>query len=246
MIKSMEKMMDILSLFSIDRHELPIKTIQQELQIPKSTVFRILNTLEVNGYIVKNESTHLYSLGYQFFRLGSIYQNHLDYRRVALPEMRNLMQQTKETVELNILDGISRVCIEKIDSPLDVRNFVRVGERKQVHLGASGKVLLAFLSDEEQLRILKQIQTIEGIDIKKLRMELQEIHQHGYAFTQGERIIGTYAIAAPILGLNGVLVAGLTIAGPLQRLSEERISMLKKKLLESARLISTYTGYFKV
>ncbi|MDN4491990.1 IclR family transcriptional regulator [Ureibacillus aquaedulcis] len=245
MIKSMEKMIEILSLYSSDCTQLSIKEIQDELNMPKSTVFRILNTLEAHGYIHKNDDTHLYALGYQFFRLGSIYQSNLDYRRVALPEMKKLMEDTKETVELNILDGSSRVCIEKIDSPLDVRSFVRVGERKQAYLGASGKVLLAFLSDEEQQIVLKQIQSEEKINIKKLKDELVEIRSNGYAFTQGERIVGSFAIATPILGVNGTLVAGLTIAGPLQRLSEERISVLKTELIKTAKTISNYLGYFE-
>ncbi|MEY9970822.1 DNA-binding IclR family transcriptional regulator [Lysinibacillus sp. RC46] len=245
MIKAIEKMMEILSLFSLDKPELSIKEIQQKLQMPKSTIFRILNTLEQDGYIIKNDATHLYSLGYQFFRLGSIYQNHLDYRHIALPEMRKVMLETQETVELNILDGISRVCIEKIDSPLDVRNFVRVGERKPAHLGASGKVLLAFLEESEQMRILKEVQLEEDIDIKKVLNDLQQIRKDGYAFTQGERIVGTYAIAAPILGINGTIIAGLTIAGPLQRISEEKAAFLKIKCIESARMISKYVGYFE-
>lgn len=245
MIKAIEKMMEILSLFSLDKPELSIKEIQQKLQMPKSTVFRILNTLEQDGYIIKNDATHLYSLGYQFFRLGSIYQNHLDYRHMALPEMRKMMLETQETVELNILDGISRVCIEKIDSPLDVRNFVRVGERKPAHLGASGKVLLAFLEESEQMQILKEIQLEEDIDIKKVLKDLHQIRKEGYAFTQGERIVGTYAIAAPILGLNGTVIAGLTIAGPLQRISEEKAAFLKIKCIESAKMISKYVGYFE-
>lgn len=117
MIKSIEKMTTILTLFSIDRPTLFIKEIQEELNIPKSTAFRILDTLEKLNFIQRNEATHEYSLGYQFFRLGSIYQMNLDYRTVALPYMKELMEETKETVELNILDGIHRVCIEKIDSP---------------------------------------------------------------------------------------------------------------------------------
>lgn len=243
MIKSMDKMVNILSLFSLEKTSLSIKEIQQELNIPKSTIFRILNTLEQHQYIHKNEATHQYSLGYQFFRLGSIYQSNLDYRNVALPQMQLLMEETQETVELNILDGIYRVCIEKIDSPLDVRNFVRVGERKAAYLGASGKVMLAHLPEVEMESMLKKIEALDLLDIDHFRKEFEEIKKLGYAITYGERIIGTYAIAAPILGQGGKLVAGLTLAGPIQRLSEERIAFLKAKCLRAASRISKYLGY---
>lgn len=244
MNKSMEKMIQILGLFSIDRPKLTIKEVQEELKIPKSTIFRILDTLEQYQFIQRNEVTHDYSLGYQFFRLGSIYQLNLNFRDVALPQMRLLMEETQETVELNILNGIHRVCVEKIDSPLDVRNFVRVGERKPAYLGASGKVMLAFLSDEELEEVYKEVQALDLFDMGQFKKELHEIKMNGYAITQGERIIGTYAIAAPILGPSGKLIAGLTLAGPLQRLSEERAALLKARCIQSAKRISTQLGYF--
>lgn len=244
MIKSMEKMIQILGMFSIDKTTLSIKEIQEELKFPKSTIFRILATLEHHSYIQRNIATHEYSIGHQFFRLGSIYQSNLDYRRVALPEMQKLMEETQETVELNILDGINRVCIEKIDSPLDVRNFVRVGERKSAYIGASGKVMLAFLSDEEKVKVYKEVQDLNVVDMKRFKEELQAIKTAGYAFTQGERIVGTYAIAAPILGPNGNLIAGITLAGPIQRLSEERSAQLKAQCVQTAKKISTFLGYY--
>ena len=243
MIKSIEKMTTILALFSIDRPTLFIKEIQEELNIPKSTAFRILDTLEKLNFIQRNEATHEYSLGYQFFRLGSIYQMNLDYRTVALPYMKELMEETKETVELNILDGIHRVCIEKIYSPLDIRNFVRIGERKPAYLGASGKVMLAFLPAEELSPLLMEIEELNVIDMKEFKEELQEIKDSGYAITHGERILGTYSIAAPILGVNGQLVAGINLAGPLQRLTEERTALLKARCIQTAKKISLYMGY---
>lgn len=243
MIKSIEKVTMILNLFSIDRPTLLIKEIQEELNMPKSTVFRMLNTLEKTNYVQRNEKTHEYSLGYQVFRLGSIYQLNLDYRKIALPHMQLLMEETKETVELNIIDGINRVCIEKIDSPLDVRNFVRIGERKPAYLGAAGKVMLAFLPEIELAEILEEVSKLDIINIEELLKDLKEIQQTGYAITHGERILGTYSIAAPILGVNGQLVAGINIAGPIQRLTEERTALLKARCIQTAQKISKYMGY---
>lgn len=243
MIKSVEKATMILNLFSIDRPTLLIKEIQEELKMPKSTVFRLLDTLEQTNFIQRNEATHEYTLGFQVFRLGSIFQSNLDYRKVALPHMQALMEETKETVELNIIDGINRVCIEKIDSPLDVRNFVRVGERKPAYLGASGKVMLAFLPQNELEVILQEVAALNIINMEDLKKELKEIQQTGYAITHGERILGTYSIAAPILGVNGQLVAGINLAGPIQRLTEERTALLKARCIQTAQRISQYMGY---
>ncbi|MEK3936761.1 IclR family transcriptional regulator [Sporosarcina sp. FSL W7-1349] len=245
MNKSMEKMFEILALYTMERTSLSISEIQEELGLPKSTVFRILNTLEKGNFIEKNEDNHRYSLSFQFFRLGSIYQSQLDFRTVALPIMKKLAEDSSETVELNIIDQLSRVCIEKIDSPLAVRNFVRVGERKPLHLGASGKILIAFLHDEEREQTVRLLEEKHETELSKLRKDLVEIRQNGYAFTTGERVPGSFAIAAPIYESNGESTASITLAGPIQRLSPEREQHLIQLLMRSSKEISERLGYFQ-
>lgn len=236
-------MIQILSLFSMNRTSLSISEIQAELGYPKSTVFRILSTLEKYNYVKKNPDNHRYSLGFQFFRLGSIVQSEFDFRQAALPIMKQLVDETNETVELNIVDGSSRICIEKVDSPLDVRNFVRIGERKPLYLGASGKVLLAFLSKNEQEKVFEELRS-NDIDIDKLKKELEDIRKNGYKVTKAERVAGSFAIACPIFDYTGEMVAGLTIAGPIQRLTKEHETLLIKKLIVAAKKISEELGYF--
>lgn len=242
-MKSFEKMFAILSLFRMDRISLSIHEVQEELGLPKSTIFRLLNTLEKGDFIKRNPDTHRYSLGFQLFRLGAIVQSQLDSRTVALPVMKKLSEDTNETVELNIMDGLNRICIEKIDSTLDVRNFVRIGERKPIYLGASGKVLLAFSSPMERDRILREIDDIKENDSSRLRSSLSTINQQGFAITRGERVPGSFAVSAPVFDHTGTLVASLTIAGPIQRLSEEKEYILIDKLRESAKQISEQLGY---
>ncbi|MEB3101670.1 IclR family transcriptional regulator [Ferviditalea candida] len=242
-MKSFEKMFNILSMYSMDRTSLSISEIQEELKYPKSTIFRILNTLEKNNYVERNPDNHRYSLGFNFFRLGSIVQSQLDFRKVSLPIMKRLVAETNETVELNIVDGLNRVCIEKVDSPLDVRNFVRIGERKPLHLGASGKVLMAFLDKAEQIRIAENLQKDTGIDKERLLSSLEDIRKQGYACTRGERVPGSFAVAAPLFDKDGQMTASLTIAGPIQRLSDEREKELLQILLKASREISQNLGY---
>lgn len=242
-MKSFEKMFNILALFTMDRTELSISEIEEELGYPKSTVFRILNTLEKFNYIEKNPNNHRYLLGFNFFRLGSIVQNQLDIRKVSLPTMKKLVDQSSETVELNIRDGLSRVCVEKVDSPQTVRNFVRIGERKPLHLGASGKVLLTFISEVEREKILYNIVREEHLDKAALARDIEKIKAKGFAVTRGERIPDSFAIAAPLFDREGQTVASLTIAGPLQRLTDEREHELVEMLLKASMEINVNLGY---
>jgi len=246
MIKSFERMFAILAMFSMERTSLSISEIEKELGYPKSTIFRILNTLIKADYIVQDPDTHRYSIGMQFFRLGSIFQSQLDLRNVSLPIMKELSKQSSETIELNIIDGTNRFCIEKIDSPLAVRNFVRIGDRHPLHLGASGKSLLAFLNKEEQERVLSRLEEEHDIKTQDLREDLQDIVKKGYAFTKGERVLGSFAVSAPLFDEQGELMASLTLAGPIQRLSEERETELIKLLTNSAKRISENFGNFTV
>lgn len=244
MIKSFERMFNILAMFSMERTSLSISEIEKELEYPKSTIFRILNTLIKADYIEQDPDTHRYSLGRQFFRLGSIFQSQLDLRNVSLPIMKRLAKRTSETIELNIVDETNRFCIEKIDSPLAVRNFVQIGDRHPLHLGASGKILLAFLNKEAQDQVLSVLEEDYDFKVKDLREDLQDIYKKGYAFTKGERVLGSFAVSAPIFDEYGELMGSLTLAGPIQRLSEERENELITLLTSSAKEISEYFGNF--
>src|SRR5699024_1247957 len=230
MMKSFDRMFAILSMFSMDRTSLSISEIEKELGYPKSTIFRILNSLIKGDFIEQNPDTQRYSIGMQFFRLGSIFQSQLDLRNVSLPIMQQLSKDSQETIELNIIDETNRFCIEKIDSPLAVRNFGQVGDRHPSHLGASGKTLLAFVEQEQQDELLSRLTEEYEINISDLRSDLQEIKVKGFSFTRGERVIGSFAVSAPILDGEGTLMATITLAGPIQRLSEERESELVQLL----------------
>lgn len=246
MIKSIEKMFYILSFFSMEKTSLSISEITKETGYPKSTIFRILDTLEKGNYVKRNPDNHRYSLGFQFFRLGSIVKNEIGFHEVAIPIMKQLSELTNETVEINIIDDIYRICVEKIDSTQDVRNFVRIGERRPLHLGASGKVLLAFTNNEEREKILKGIKESDSdVNLRKLKEQLLSIREHGFSVTRGERVTGSFAVSAPVFDHTEQMIASLTVAGPIQRLSEERIQSLIDLLQKNASTLSEQLGYFK-
>ncbi|MFT9846195.1 IclR family transcriptional regulator [Aneurinibacillus sp. REN35] len=241
-VKSIEKVLSVVECFSFDQMELSISDIQRKTGYPKSTIFRLLATLEKRHYIEQDKESQKYRLGHMFFRLGAIVQEQFDLRKIALSVMRELAVTTNETVTLNTFDDTKRICIERVDSPERVRNFVRIGERNSLCRGATGKTMLAFLNEREQMRIMDA--EAEYIDDRgRLEQELHEIRQHGYGITRGDRIQGSFAVSAPIFDHSAQLLGTLSIAGPVQRLNEEHERFLITTVLEASRNISEKLGY---
>jgi len=241
MVASIEKLFKILMLFSFERNTLSIAEIHAELKYPKSTIVRLLATLEGMDFIKQDPDTRRYSLGFPFFRLGNIVLNDFDLRKVAKPIMAELVKETGMTVDLNIRVGTSRVCIDKIDGPEIVINFMRIGEHTPLYTGASGKVLLAYSKDKDE--ILQKIVEDADVNITQLKEELNEILDVGFKITTGERRPGSFGIAVPIFDHSNEITANLTIAGLIQMLTEENQMFLVNKAKDCANLISERLGH---
>lgn len=241
MVAAIEKLFKILSLFSFERNTLSIGEIHAELKYPKSTIVRLLATLENMNYIKQDRDTRRYALGFPFFRLGSIVLNEFDVRKVSKPVMAELVKQTGMTVDLNIRIGDSRVCIDKIDGPTIVTNFIRIGEYTPLYKGASGKVLLTYAKDREA--VLQKIAAETNEDMEQLQEELDEIYRQGYKITTGERMPGSFGIGVPIFDYSNEIIANLTIAGQVQMLTEENRMFLVNKVKQCGHMISERLGY---
>lgn len=247
-VRCIDKALDVLSCFSINEPELGISDISTKLGMYKSTVHRILKTLEERGFMIQNLQNQKYRLGFKLFDLGYAVVSGLEVRDVALPLMREVSANTRETVTLNIVDNYERVCIEKVESTEAVRNFVQIGGRNPLWLAGSGKLLLAHLSGEEAERIIKGKVlglTVQGSSIKpqELREELALIRERGYSVSHSERNIGSASVSAPIRNYEGTCIAGLSISGPESRFTDERLPMLIEQVVVTARNISIRLGW---
>lgn len=240
-VQSVERALQILSCFTIEKKSLSVKDISTKLSLPKSTVVRILQTLKSQRFIEQDNLTQLYQLGFKVFELGNAYASSIDLRQVAIPIMRSLNEETLETVSLNVLDGYNRVCIEKVESNQQIRNFVKVGGRSELCYGASGKILFSYLTIEEQQLIMQQ----EGINQNQQNMLLEQVQQivkEGYALSLSERIEGLMSISAPILDSKQNIIGGLAISGPVIRMDIKRQHMIHS-LIKAAVEISKKMGY---
>lgn len=220
---SAEKVLDVLLLFSESRPELTADEISELIGAPRSTTYRYLRTLHTKGFLEKS-TAGIYRPGPRLVQLGRVALSRLDLRDIALPVMREIAGETRETVLLTRLSGRSAVCIERVEGPQTIRITFERGRVQPLHAGASSKILLAYAGGEVEDYIdipLEQFteQTVTDPDV--LRAQLRQIREQGYCISDGEVDVGARAVAVPILDDHNRLVAGLSTAGPAFRMDEQ-------------------------
>ncbi len=246
-LKSLNKAMQILNALAQENVELGVTELSKKVGWHKSTVHRILVTLEDERLVAQDKVTQKYRLGIKLFELGSLVQEQVEIRKLALPAMKRLAQETEESIDLNIISSGKRVSIEKIESTHDIRRIIQLGERLPLYCGGSGKALLAFLPEEEIDKILQQERLIPFTshtitDPFKLKEHLKEIKKLGYATSFEERIPGSASVAAPIFNFKGKVVASLSISGPISRFTHEKLPKLIALVKDTTRDISFSLG----
>ena len=159
-VRTVNRISEILNCFSSDQPVLNLTAISDRLGLARSTTHRLLTALEQQGFLARTSTGQGYHLGYQLLHWGALAQVTLDLRNEALPILRELSAATGETAILSVRDGAIGICAEKVDSTQPVRLAMRAGQRLHLHAGASAKVLLAFLTDEEVRYILGQVELL--------------------------------------------------------------------------------------
>lgn len=218
----------------------------QLLGLHKSTVHRIVTTLQAYGFAEKDPLTERYRLGTKIIYLGLEALNNLDFRKIAVPYMQELVEISRETVQLAVLEGGEVLIVERDHSPEAIT--VNLGLRAPVYCTAAGKVLLAHHPRDSILNIIDSQElhqhTINTItDIGQMISHLEKVRSQGFAINAEEMVEGIRDIAAPVYNHNGDVIAALGITGPSSRLTLERIYRLVTVLKETCSSISMQLGY---
>ncbi|MEM9575785.1 MAG: IclR family transcriptional regulator [Pseudomonadota bacterium] len=201
----------------------------------KSRTMRFLVTLELRGF-VRKDSAGNYHLASKALILGDRARAQMDQLQLLQPILDRLRDETSETVQYRILDGLQTVCLAKADSPLDIRVHTETGRPRELYVGSS-KSILAFGGEPLLDRVLAQPRAhfTENtlVDDNALRRQLGEIRQTGYSVSRSERIEGAVAIGAPIVNADGSVTSCLSLLGPEYRI-QDRIQELARRLCQAA------------
>jgi IclR family KDG regulon transcriptional repressor len=246
--KTVVRSMDIVNLF-IDHIELSFQEIIDLSGIPKTSVYRMLMSLEEMEFLEKGMDSK-YRLGLLFLKFGHLVSSRLDIRQIAYPIMDNLHNDVKEAINLIIKQGDEAIYIEKIDRNQKVRLYTAIGRRSPLYAGACSRVILSYLPEPEIIAYMKKIElkpfamgTI--IDKKHLNDTIRQAKKDGYTISNSELENHTSAIAAPIFDHKGNVIAGLSIAGMEANYQNENIPIFVAKVKEAAEEISQRLGYMK-
>lgn len=233
-VRAVERAMDVLLCFT-EKRELGLSEISTRVGLHKSTVHRLLASLENKGFVVRDPDTDKYHLGIRIWELAASIDQTDNPALLFLPEMEKLRDAIGETVTLYIRDGVERIRIQAVQSQQAIRRVAEVGARLPLYVGASSKVLLAFADDEVRESVLQDPRWPASVDRSIYLEQIEEIRRIGYATSIEEREPGAAAVAAPIISRSGELAAALSVSGPSNRLTLEQMKEIAPLVMESAR-----------
>lgn len=242
-----ERLIGILECFTHDTPALTAEEITARTGLPRSTAYRLLAWMARRGLLVHDARGGRYHPGLRLLELGAIAAEQMELRQAARPILRELLEQTGETVNLSVYHNGHRICVEKVDSIHDIRGVIHVGKPYPLHAGAAGKAILALLPPSEVERILRH-QPLERFTdrtlVRKadLLRSLAEIRRTGVAVSHGERVEGATAVSAPIFDGQGQVVASITVSGPSFRFTPERLRRYRDLVKDAAAHLTRAIG----
>lgn len=218
-----------------------VAELSRQLHFTKSNTFRILSTLADQGIVRSHPETGRYWLTLKLWELGVKVMDRQPVRRVAQSHMKVLFLQLNETVLLSVFDFPDVLYIDKMEGDYPVRASARVGWRAPAWRTASGKSLLAHQSDEIISKLVGDgLATAD--DLPALRQELAEVRQRGFALSFNGSRPGVNSVSAPIWGPDELPVAALSVSGPAERFTPERMLSMSASVMNTATRISESLG----
>lgn len=235
----------VLETFSVAEPAIGVTEIARRVQLHKSTVSRILATLEQAGYVERVTAAGPFRLGLGLIALAGPLLADLDVRRLAGPALERLASSTGETAALTLWSGQAAVVVEQVPSPHQVKHTAPLGTRWESPLSASVQVFVAGLPEAEAWRTVDDI-LLPGESLvarDRYRATIGEVRQVGWAVNDGQTSEEEVGIAAPVRDHRGAVVAAVVVSAPRFRAAPPIIPVLGQHVIAAADAISARLGY---
>lgn len=243
-VNSVLKAISIMNLFAYEGKTLGITEISHKLSLQKANVYKIVKTLERLGWLEQELETNRYRIGIGFLRAAGAALSHSDDRQSYLEEMQNISETINEDVVLcTIINDEFGWCLERVGSENSLVISTRRNDRVILNRGASGKIMLAYQSEEFIQREYNANQQYLHKSLEEFLADLREIRTQGYSVTKEELDEGVCAVAVPVFEKNGQFVYSLSVAGPIKRIESKDIPHILSLLKIAAKSISMQIQY---
>jgi len=240
MIRAVGRALAIFDAFDNEHLSLSLQEIAERIRMPKTTAFRLVNTLERAGFLIRMDNQQ-YCLSLKVARLGGLVRSTLSIREIARPVMFEVNKQTQETITLNTIVGTDRMVLEVVDTPSPLMSMARLGQHVPLFLSASSRIMLAYMEPDELERTLKVTAAGVEFDRPAFDRELARFRKQGYALSRGQRVPGLTAISVPLFDINGKVRNSLSLTGPSIRIDPIDLD-LAEIMMAAGRDISTRLG----
>ncbi|WP_230689366.1 IclR family transcriptional regulator [Catellatospora paridis] len=234
-VRSVQRALDILTLLTAEQPTVTVREITEATGLAKTTVIRLVSTLEQSGLLWATASGYMAGPG--LWRWAHLAHSSWELPPETQRGMRELASRMRETVNVYVARDVFRVCIAQQESPQALRHVVHVGDELPLWAGATAKVLLRDASPALLARVARSSPYGPG-HVKRLQEWIDEATVAGYAVSHGERDEGLSAVAAPILGRSGAVVAALSLSGPTLRFTEARVAEFAAEVRRMAQQVS--------
>jgi DNA-binding IclR family transcriptional regulator len=222
---------------------LAVAELHRRVGLDMATIGRLLATLESYGYVTQLPEERKYRIGPAGLRMAQPSLRQELLRAAAAPELRFLRDECRETSALFIREGFSRLCVDQLESPEQLRTATDMGRSYPVTSGSTGILLMAFAQPAVCEMLLRQA-PLESIteatvtDRAVLARMVQQAREDGYSLSEDQQAVGLAALAAPVLGADGLALAAIAITGPTSRWTRERRLAFVETLREACDRIS--------
>lgn len=246
---SLIKGLQILKCFSPEVQQRGVTELAAMLKLAKSTVSRIVRSLETEGFLCRVPGSGKYQLGLVLWGLGNLaFERSKGLVQVARPYLEELVARTRESAQTVILDGIECVRLDKIEAPQAVRAYMSVGGRFPAYVSASGQVLLAYQPESTVAALIKQgLRAYTPRTMTKgdeLQRQLRQIRLQGYALNEGQYRDDVGGFGAPVRDTTGMVIGALGISIPMSRFpSRNAAKEIIELLTDITARLSREMGY---
>ena len=220
------------------RKGITLREVMDELNLSKSTAFRILTTLEEMGYVYKLQTQ--YFIHHKMFCESFEKRSEMDW--ASLRSIYQVAQNLQKSTYIGKVDGTDLVMTQVLHAPFQESADEEIGNRSKLHQSALGKVIFANLDEELLASIFDKLSLERATkntfqDSQLFRYHLKAIREDGYAFDDEERIVGIRCVAVPVFR-NQEVIAALAIAASADQISRSNIKHIATRLLAGSKAIT--------